>query len=135
LWIAAEMGGVVQIADPATRQITAKIAFAPPGVQPICVMPCGIRFTPDGKKAVVALGRANHIAIVDVATRRVESYVKVGQRPWHLAITPDGARAIVANGLSDDVSIVDLSTKAVVATIRRAPGHGAWPLRPESMLV
>jgi DNA-binding beta-propeller fold protein YncE len=45
------------------------------------VLPCGIRFTRDGKLAVVALGRANHIALVDVPTRKVLGYVRVGGRP------------------------------------------------------
>ncbi len=86
------------------------------------MLPCGIRFTPDGKTAVVALGRANMIALVDVATRKFRAYVPVGKRVWHLAISGDGTHAYTANGLSDDVSVVDLAAANVVTTI---PAGGA----------
>ena len=85
-------------------------------------MPCGIRFTEGGRIAVIALGRANHIALVDVASRTVAGYVRVGGRPWHLAISPDGKHAIVANGMTDNVSVVDLASRSVIATV---PAGGA----------
>ena len=124
VWIAAEMAGTVQIADTANKAIEQTMTFAPPGVPAYKVMPCGIRFTPDGKTAIVALGRADSIAVVDVPTRKVRGYVKVGDRPWHLAITPDGTRAIVANGASDSVSFVDIAAMQVTATI--PAGGGPW---------
>ncbi len=124
LWIAAEMGGTVQIADPATRKIVETLHFTIPGVQDYQLLPCGIRFTPDGKTAVVALGRANHVALVDVATRKVRAYVPVGKRVWHVAVSPDGARAFAANGLSDNVSVIDLAAGKVVGTV--AVGAGPW---------
>ena len=117
LWIAAEVGGVVQIADPKTRAITATIHFAIPGVQDYKIMPCGIRFTPDGKTAVVALGRADRIAVIDVASRTVKATIPVGKRVWHLALNADGTRAYTANGLSNDVSVVDLVAGKTVATV------------------
>ncbi len=116
LWIAAEVGGVVQIADPQTRAITATIHFAIPGVADYKIMPCGIRFTPDGKTAVVALGRADRIALVDVASHTVKTTIPVGKRVWHLALNADGTRAYTANGLSNDVSC-DVGT----AGFRRRP--------------
>ena len=74
--------------------------------------------------AVVALGRANHVALVDVATRKVRAYVPVGKRVWHVAVSPDGARAFAANGLSDNVSVIDLAAGKVVGTV--AVGAGPW---------
>ncbi|MFX4975063.1 hypothetical protein ABTB64_19730, partial [Acinetobacter baumannii] len=56
LWVADAAGQVVPVVDPATRQPVATIAFAPPATQAYKVLPCGIRFTRDGKRAVVALG-------------------------------------------------------------------------------
>jgi YVTN family beta-propeller protein len=80
-------------------------------------MPCGIRFTPDGKTAVVALGRADRIAVIDVASRTVKATIPVGKRVWHLALNADGSRAFTANGLSNDVSVVDLAAGQVIATV------------------
>jgi len=108
----------------ATRDILETIPFAPPGAMPYKVLPCGIRFTPDGKTAVIALGRADAIALVDTQTRKVRSYVKTGGRPWHLAITADGTRAVVANGTSNDVAVVDLASGKVTARI--PTGEGPW---------
>jgi YVTN family beta-propeller protein len=87
-------------------------------------MPVGVRFTPDGKTALVALGRGNTIAFVDVATRKPTGYVAVGGRVWHLAIDKNGTRAFTANGLTNDVSVIDLATHKVIATI--AVGKAPW---------
>ena len=38
--------------------------------------------TRDGKTAYVTLGHATHVAVVDVATRKVLSYILVGKRSW-----------------------------------------------------
>jgi len=111
------VGGVVQIADPKSRAITATIRFSIPGVADYKIMPCGIRFTPDGKTAVVALGRADRIAVIDVASRTVKATIPVGKRVWHLALNADGTRAYTANGLSNDVSVVDLVAGQVIATV------------------
>ena len=113
----AEIGGTLQIVDPVTRKVTKTIRFAPPGVNAAQILPVGVRFTPDQKLALVALGRANTVAIIDVATRTVIAYVPVGRRVWHLAITPDGKRAFAANGLANDVSVIDIAAAKVIATI------------------
>ena len=73
--------------------------------------------TSDGTTAYVALGRANHVAVVDVATRAVREYVLVGKRAWGLALTRDEKTLIVANGLSDDISIIDTESLDVVKSV------------------
>ena len=40
--------------------------------------------TKDGKTAYVTLGHAAHVAVVDVATRKVQGYILVGKRSWGL---------------------------------------------------
>ena len=87
-------------------------------------MPVGIRFTPDHKTALVALGRGNAVAFIDVASHKVTRIVPVGLRVWHLAISPDGRRAFAANGLSDTVSVIDIATAKVTATI--PAGRAPW---------
>ena len=73
--------------------------------------------TRDGKTAFVALGRANHVAVVDVASRQVEAYVLVGKRPWGLALNRDESRLYVTNGLSDDLSIIDVAKRKVIKSV------------------
>ena len=69
LWVSSEVGGTVSVIDAATRRIIKKIEFKIPGVPAEAVQPVGIRLTRDGKRAFVALGPANRVA-VDQRARR-----------------------------------------------------------------
>jgi YVTN family beta-propeller protein len=66
----------------------------------------------------VGLGRANHVAVVDVASRQVKGYVLVGKRAWGLGLSRDGKRLYVANGLSDDLTIVDTEALKALKTLK-----------------
>ncbi|MFA5950895.1 MAG: PQQ-dependent catabolism-associated beta-propeller protein [Hyphomicrobium sp.] len=110
VWVTAEVGGTVSIIDAITQKTKKKIAFQISGVRPELIQPMGVVFTKDGKRAAVALGRANRIAIIDTATYEVQDYVLVGQRPWHMALNADGSKLYTANGLSNDATVVDTAT-------------------------
>jgi PQQ-dependent catabolism-associated beta-propeller protein len=110
VWVTAEVGGTVAIIDAATRKTKKKIAFQIPGVRPELIQPMGVVFTKDGKRAAVALGRANRLAIIDTATYEILDYVLVGQRPWHIALSADGSKIYTANGLSNDTTVVDTAS-------------------------
>ncbi len=73
--------------------------------------------TKDGKRAFVALGRANHVAFVDVATRKVTDLVLVGKRAWNVALDKAEARLLVCNGLSDDLTFVDVAAAKALKTV------------------
>ena len=77
-----------------------------------------MRITKDGKKAFVALGPANRVAVVDTATLKVEKYLLVGQRVWNLAFTPDEKLMFTTNGTSNDVSVIDVPNLKVVKSIK-----------------
>ena len=116
LWVSNELSGQVSVIDRGADRVSATLDFLPPGFRQVDVTPVGMTMTRDGKTAIVALGRANHIAFVDTATRKVEAYVLVGSRAWGVALSPDEKTLYVANGLSDDLSIVDMeSWKAIKA--------------------
>ena len=117
LWVTNELSGSVSVVDLATMQVTDTVEFKPKGFRPEDVTPVGITMTGDGKTAYVALGRANHVAVVDVASRDVEDYVLVGSRAWNTTLTRDESRLIVANGLSDDLSVIDTATRRVVKSV------------------
>lgn len=117
LWVSAELAGIVDIIDVASLEIVADIAFLPAGFRKEQVTPVDLLISKDGKRAYVALGRANHVAVVDVGSRKVLDYVLVGKRAWGLALTADETRLYVANGLSDDISIIDTETLRVLTSI------------------
>ena len=77
----------------------------------------GMLMSGDGKTAWVALGRANHVAEVDVATRSVRGLALVGKRAWGLALNKEGTRLYVANGQSDDMTIIDTASRKALKTV------------------
>ena len=117
LWVSNELSGSVSIIDPASNKVTETINFLPPGFRTEDVTPVGITLSKDGKTAVVALGRANHVAFVDVASRKVNDYVLVGKRAWNTTLNKDDSLLFVINGLSDDMSVLDMKTRKVLKSV------------------
>jgi PQQ-dependent catabolism-associated beta-propeller protein len=117
LWVSNELSGQVSVIDRATNQVSATLDFVPPGFRQVDVTPVGMTVTRDGSSAIIALGRANHVAFVDPISRKVKSYVLVGSRAWGVALSPDESTLYVANGLSDDLSIVDTTTRKAFRTV------------------
>jgi YVTN family beta-propeller protein len=123
IWVTTEAAGMVAVVAAATRQRTQTIGFAPPGAKPGDIRPVGLAIAEDGKRAYVALSRAETVAVVDVATHRAVAYWSAGKRPVNVAVSRDGARLFVANAESDTVSVLDTASGKAVATIAvgRAP--------------
>jgi len=85
----------------------------------------GVRISPDGRHALVALsddrpqtpGPNDAIAEVDLATHRVTRRLPAGTDPEQFAITPDGKRIVVANEDAGNASIIDPASGKVVASL------------------
>ncbi|OGB70480.1 MAG: hypothetical protein A2496_18035 [Burkholderiales bacterium RIFOXYC12_FULL_60_6] len=103
--------------DTATLRVKATVKFKLPGMRQNDITPVGVLMTRDGKTAWVSLGRANHVAEVDVATKQVERTVLAGKRAWGLAFSPDEATLYVTNGLSDDMTLVDTKQGKAIRTV------------------
>ena len=101
-----------------SRQVLKVLNFAIKGVHQDKVQPVGVKLTDDGKYAFVALGPANHVAVVDAKTYEILDYLLVGRRVWHLALTPDQKRLLTTNGVSGDVSVIDVDTLKVTKSIK-----------------
>lgn len=117
LWVSDELSGTVSIIDRATNQVIDTLRFVPPGFRPVDVTPVGMTINAAGDTVYVGLGRANHVAFVNVASHEIESYTLVGSRAWEARLSPDEKLLYVVNGLSDDVSIVDVATRKNIRTI------------------
>jgi PQQ-dependent catabolism-associated beta-propeller protein len=117
LWVTNELAASVSVIRTSDDTVQTQIAFLPPGMRSEDVSPVGMALSPDGKTAYVALGRANHVAVVDVASHQVKSYVLVGRRPWGLTLSRDGSRLYVANGQSDDLTIIDTASLKSLRTV------------------
>ncbi len=117
LWVTNELDASVSIIATATHEVIATLKFEVKGARAEDITPVGIAMTRDGKRAFVGLGRANHVAFVDVASRKVESLVLVGKRAWNVTLDKAQARLWVVNGLSDDVTVVDVAGAKAVKSI------------------
>ena len=118
LWASSEIGGTVSVIDVNSRSITHKIEFKIRGVHPDKIQPVGIKLTTDGKYAYVALGPANHVAVVNAKTYEVEGYILVGRRVWHLEFNADESLLLSTNGVSGDVSVIDTAKNRAIKTIK-----------------
>ncbi|MCB1483906.1 MAG: beta-propeller fold lactonase family protein, partial [Hyphomicrobiaceae bacterium] len=118
LWVSSEIGGTVTVLDPSNRKQIAKISFEIPGIAKEAIQPVGIRLTKDSTKAFVALGPANRVAVIDVATFKVEKYILVGQRVWQMYFTPDDKLLYTTNGTSNDVTVVDVDKLKALKSIK-----------------
>lgn len=78
----------------------------------------GIALTSDGRYAFIALGPANHIAVVDAHTYEVLDYLLVGRRVWQLDLDRDETYLYATNGVSGDVSVIDVDRLEVVKSIK-----------------
>ena len=117
LWVSNELDASVSIIDTATRAVTGTLKFQVKGARSEDITPVGIQMSRDGKRAFVALGRANHVAFVDVPQRKVTDLVLVGKRAWNVTLDKAEARLYVVNGLSDDVTVVDVAAAKPIKSI------------------
>lgn len=118
LWVSSEIGGTITTFTTADQKETGKIRFEIKGVHPDRVQPVGFELTADQKTAFVALGPANHVAVVNADTLEVEDYILVGERVWHMAFSPDGSKLFTTNGVSGDVTVIDVAKRKPLKSIK-----------------
>jgi YVTN family beta-propeller protein len=117
LWVTNELGSSVSVISTGDLAVVATLAFDVKGMRADDITPVGLASSRDGKTMYVGLGRANHVAFVDVATRKTIQLVLVGKRAWGLALNRDGSRLLVVNGLSDDLTVVDTASGKALKTL------------------
>jgi len=118
LWVSSEIGGTVAVIDVATKQTKQTLSFEIQGISREKLQPVGMELTADGKLAFIALGPANHVAVVDRSSMEVIKYILVGKRVWHLALTPEQDKLYTTNGVSGDVTVIDVASLRPKKTIK-----------------
>lgn len=108
----------VSVIDVKTLAVVDTVAFTVKGARAADITPVGLVFSRDGRHAFVGLGRASHVAFVDVASRKTTDLVLVGKRTWGVGLDNSERTLLVVNGLSDDVSIVDVATAKASKTVK-----------------
>jgi PQQ-dependent catabolism-associated beta-propeller protein len=119
VWVSSEIGGSVAVIDTVSRKVKKKITFEVRGLAPEVIQPVGIKLSSDGSnKAYVALGPAARVAVIDMQSYEVDSYMLVGPRVWNLEFSPDQDRLFTTNGVGGDVSVIDLARQKVLKSIK-----------------
>ena len=118
LWVSNELDASVTVIDTQGLKVLDTIRFEVKGARAADITPVGITMTKDGKRAYVGLGKANHVAFVDVASRKVTHQVLVGKRAWGLGLDGAEKTLLVANGMSDDLTIVDTAAAKALKTVK-----------------
>ena len=117
LWVTNELGASVSVVNTDDQSVKQTLEFKVPGMRASDITPVGMALSPDGKTVWVGLGRANHVAEVDVATHQVRRTILVGKRAWGLAAHPDGKILYVTNAMSDDMTLVDIASGKALRTV------------------
>lgn len=117
-WVSSEVRGTVSVFDSTSLKLVGKIDFDRARLTGEIVQPVGIRFTRDGRRAFVALGRGKLVAEVDPASLAILRTWPVGLRAWNLALSADERRIYTADGLDGTMSVIDLKENKVLQPVK-----------------
>jgi YVTN family beta-propeller protein len=103
VWVANAGEGTVSIIDTATSKVIHTFDARTKHSN-------RLKFTPDGKLALISDPATGELVVVDAATRAITKMLSVGQGPGGILIVPDGSRAYVALAGDNAVAVIDLHT-------------------------
>jgi len=137
VWVTNRAADTVSVVDTASLSVSKNLASAS--------FPIRVRFTPDGKRALVSNAKSGELAVFDAGTkaetRRIPMRLSVGDVhgrlftemgqspvPIGILIPPDGKRAYIANANADVIAVLDLATWQITGTFKagREPDGLGW---------
>jgi len=123
VWVANYVEGTISVVDFAKHAVVATIDSGTKTA-------LRLRFTPDGKRALVATDTGHDLVVLDVATRKVIKRIPVGTGGGGIVITPDGARAFVSESPDNVVESIDLKSYAITGKVDvgKNPDGLAWAM-------
>ena len=120
LWVANAQGGSVSIVNVAKKAAeTVSVRFRSAN---------RLKFTPDGKYALISDLGGTEVIVMDAATRQEIKRIDVGGGAAGIQMSADGSRAFAAVGAQNGVAIIDLKTLSMTGRIATGPGPDglAW---------
>jgi len=87
-----------------------------------------LKFTPDGKYALVSDLGGNELFVLDAASQAIVHKLDLGGGAAGIQMDPNGKRAFVAVGSANSVAVIDLATWKIASRIASGPGPDglAW---------
>jgi DNA-binding beta-propeller fold protein YncE len=95
--------------------------------------PEGLDVSGDGKYLVVALGQADQVAIIELATRKA-TLANVGRYPYGVALDPHRPRAYVTNERDGTLSAIEIPSGRPLGTIEVGGARGAAYAHPQGIV-
>jgi YVTN family beta-propeller protein len=130
IYVANYGDGDVSVLDSGTLAPLARIPVtdvADPAI-PVSGYPSAVVFSADHKLAFVALSYAQHVAVIDTATRKVVDYIDVLSASFDALVFlhPSGHKVYVTSCENPTISVIDVSTRTMTGTI--ALTSGSYPM-------
>jgi YVTN family beta-propeller protein len=124
IWVANAGDGTVSIINLASKRVTETLAADVRGAN-------RLKFSPNGKLALISTLRGSGVTVIDAATRKVVKRLAVGHGAAGIQMQPDGARAFVACSPDGYVAVIDLHSLEVAGRIEAGhdPDGLAWATR------
>jgi DNA-binding beta-propeller fold protein YncE len=121
VWVSCMNENVIAVVDNASGQITA--TFDSQGKAPVRV-----KFTPDGKRALIVHGDSNELSVFDAAKRQLLTAIKLAESPKVITLSRDGRRAFLTNPSAHKITAVDLTANKALNTfpVGKTPDGIAW---------
>jgi DNA-binding beta-propeller fold protein YncE len=110
IWVANAQDGTVSINDAAKKQVIQTLDVNAKGAN-------RLKFTLDGKMALISSLRGPDLLILDRATRTVIKRVPVGHGAAGILMEPGGARAFVACSPDNYITVIDLKSLSAAGRI------------------
>jgi YVTN family beta-propeller protein len=124
LWTAASEDGTISIINLASKKVTSVIDAKAMGAN-------RLKFTPDGKLALVSCLRTGELFVYDVASRKEVKRIIIGKGGAGIEVDADGSRAFIGCTPNNYVAVVDLKKLEMIGQIDvgLAPDGLAWAVR------
>ncbi|HVC47849.1 MAG TPA: YncE family protein [Terracidiphilus sp.] len=124
MWVANAQDGTISVIDLTEKKVVATLDADVPSAN-------RLKFTLDGKLALVSLLGGPDLVILDVATRQVVKRLPIGHGAAGVLMDPDGKRVYVSCGPDNDVAVIDLKTLTVVGHVYPGgnPDGLAWAVQ------
>jgi YVTN family beta-propeller protein len=115
LWAANGGDGTVSIIDIASRKVTQTFPVSSKRSN-------RLKFTPNGKRALISDLASGDLIVVDVASRKDIKHLNVGRGVAGTLVSPDGSRVYMAATNDNWVAVVDLKSLEVLSRISTGTG-------------
>ncbi|WP_413294503.1 YncE family protein [Bdellovibrio sp. HCB185ZH] len=124
LWTTDAHTGTISVIDIASKKVVKTVDTKTLGIS-------RIKFTADGKRALISSLRTGDLLIYDVAKKTEIKKLNLGKGAAHILITPDGTRAFISCTPAGYIAIVDLNTLTLVKNFEIGPRPDGMDWAPE----